>query len=70
MFALVEKMSTIKIVIPLVEHNDWNLYQYNIKFFINWKLDEIIFVNLTPKYESRLRKNIVCRLNQTIYGLK
>ena len=47
-------MNTIKIIIALAVHCNWDLHQYDVKnAFLNGDLDETIFMNLPPEYEAK-----------------
>ena len=69
-FALVAKMNTIRILLSLATHCNWQLLQYNVKnAFLHGDLDEEIYMNIPPGFEGNTG-NKVCKLKKTIYGLK
>ena len=69
-FALVAKMNTIRILLSLATHCNWQLLQYNVKkAFLHGDLDEEIYMNIPPGFEGNTC-NKVCKLKKAIYGLK
>ena len=69
-FAPVAKMNTVRILLSLVAHYNWQLLQYNVKnAFLHGDLDEEIYMNIPPLFEGNTG-NKVCKLKKALYGLK
>ncbi|KAG0485268.1 hypothetical protein HPP92_009347 [Vanilla planifolia] len=68
-FAPVAKMNTVRILLSLAAHFDWQLLQYDVKnAFLHGDLDEEIYTNIPPGFEKDT-SNQVCRLRKALYGL-
>ncbi|RVW17568.1 Retrovirus-related Pol polyprotein from transposon RE1 [Vitis vinifera] len=69
-FAPVAKMNTVRILLSLVAHYNWQLLQYDVKnAFLHGDLDEEINMNIPPEFEGNIG-NKVCKLKEALYGLK
>ena len=69
-FAPIAKMNTVRILLSLVTHYNWQLLQYDVKnAFLHGDLDEEIYMNSPPGFEENTG-NKVCKLKKTLYGLK
>ena len=69
-FAPVAKMNTVRILLSLVVHYNWQLLQYDVKnAFLHGDLDEEIYMNIPPGFEGNTG-NKVCKLKKALYGLK
>ena len=69
-FAPIAKMNTMRILLSLAAHFNWQLLQYDIKnAFLHGELDEEIFMNIPPGFEGD-KSNKVCKLRKAFYGLK
>ncbi|RVW86675.1 Retrovirus-related Pol polyprotein from transposon RE1 [Vitis vinifera] len=69
-FAPVTKMNTVRILLSLVAHYNWQLLQYDVKnAFLHGDLDEEIYMNIPPGFEGNTG-NKVCKLKKALYGLK
>jgi Reverse transcriptase (RNA-dependent DNA polymerase) len=70
-FALVAKMNTIRVLLSVVVNLDWKLYQMDVKnIFLQGTLEDEVYMNLPPGHPKENDKNLACKLNKSIYGLK
>ena len=70
-FALVEKMNTVRIILFLAAHFDWEMHQFDVKnAFLHESLEEEIYMEISPGYGNVNEENKVCRLKKALYGLK
>lgn len=68
-YSPVAKMATLRILLALANQKGWHVHQMDVKCaFLNGTLDEEIFMRQPAGFEKG--KNLVCRLNKAIYGLK
>ena len=69
-FAPVAKVNTVRILLSLVAHYNWQLLQYDVKnAFLHGDLDEEIYTSIPPGFEGNAC-NKVCKLKKALYGLK
>ena len=69
-FAPVAKLNSIRILISLAANLDWNLHQLDVKnAFLNGKLEEVVYMKMPPGFDGE-KKDVVCKLNKSLYGLK
>ena len=67
-FALVAKMNTVRILLSLAAHYNWQLLQYDVKnAFLHGDLDEEIYMNIPPGFEGNT-SNKVCKLKKALMG--
>jgi Reverse transcriptase (RNA-dependent DNA polymerase) len=70
-FISVAKMSTMRILLSVAINLGWNLFQMNVKnVFLQDTLEENVYMTLPPRYENNSNKDLVCKLNKSIYSLK
>ena len=63
-------MNTVRILLSLVAHYNWQLLQYDVKnAFFHGDLDEEIYMNIPPGFEGNIGSK-VCKLQKALYGLK
>ena len=69
-FAPIAKMNTVRILLSLAAHYNWQLLQYDVKnVFLHGDLDEEIYMNIPSGFEGNTG-NKVCKLKKALYGLK
>jgi Reverse transcriptase (RNA-dependent DNA polymerase) len=70
-FSPVSTKYSFRIFMTLVAHFDLELHQMDVKIvFLNGDIDESIYISQPPNYESDDSKQMVCKLNKSIYGFK
>ncbi|KAM2733441.1 hypothetical protein EV2_036866 [Malus domestica] len=71
-FAPVAKINTVRVLLSLAANLDWPLQQFDVKnAFLHGDLTEEIYMDLPPGCsDSDRRKQKVCRLKKSLYGLK
>ncbi|KAL0360855.1 UNVERIFIED_CONTAM: Retrovirus-related Pol polyprotein from transposon TNT 1-94 [Sesamum radiatum] len=70
-FSPVVKFTTVRILLALVAHHDWELKQMDVKMlFLHGDLEEKIFLNQPCGFVDKKNPNHVCMLNKSLYGLK
>ena len=70
-FALVVKISTIRIIIALATHFKWSLHQIDVKnAFLNGEIDEEIYMTQPQGFEIPRHEHLVCKSRKSLYGLK
>jgi Reverse transcriptase (RNA-dependent DNA polymerase) len=70
-FSPVPTKDSFRIIMSLVTHFDLELYQMDVKTtFLNGDIDECIYMSQPSNYEFDDSKQMVCKLNKSIYELK
>lgn len=70
-FSPVVKYTTIRTMLTLVAHFNWELEQLDVKTaFLHGELDEKIFMDQPKGFENKQKPNHVCFLKRSLYGLK
>ncbi|KAJ4721114.1 Retrovirus-related Pol polyprotein from transposon TNT 1-94 [Melia azedarach] len=62
---------TIKFKADGTVERDWFLYQLNVKnAFLHGNLEEEVYMNVPPGFETTMRADKACKLKKSLYGLK
>jgi len=70
-FNLVVKSSTVRIVLSIAVHLNWEVRQLNINnALLNDNLKENVFMHQPEGYIDSTKPGHICKLNKAIYGLK
>ena len=70
-FAPVARFDSIRAVLALVAHHDWELHQMDVKSaYLNGDLEEELYMRQPTGFVVKGSENLVCRLNKSLYGLK
>lgn len=70
-FAPVAKFTTIRVMLALVAHFNWELIQMDVKTtFLHGEIDKEIFMKQPPGFEDKMKPNHVCLLKKALYGFK
>ena len=64
-------MNTIRILLYLTAHFEWELHQFDVKgAFLHGDLEEEVYMERPPGYDAIDGKDRVCRLKKALHGLK
>ena len=70
-FSPVSRKDSLRIVMALVAHFDLELHQMDVKTaFLNGDLEEEVYMDQPQGFETTSKRNLVCTLKKSIYGLK
>ncbi|KAG8492199.1 hypothetical protein CXB51_009896 [Gossypium anomalum] len=70
-YAPVARLDTIRLIVGLAAHMQWNVYQLDVKSaFLNGILEEEIYVEQPEGFEVPGKEEMVYRLRKALYGLK
>lgn len=70
-FAPVVKFTTVRIMLALVAHFNWELKQMDVKTaFLHGELNEKIFMKQPEGFIDKRHPDYVCLLHKSLYGLK
>lgn len=70
-FSPIAKLNTIRVLLSLATNLDWPLHQFDIKnAFLHGDLEEDIYMDIPSDYSPSSQPGLVCRLEQSLYGLK
>ncbi|KAK9147880.1 hypothetical protein Scep_006637 [Stephania cephalantha] len=70
-FSPVSKKDSLRIILALVAHFDFELQQMDVKTaFLNGQLEEEVYMKQPEGFSSIGNENLVCKLKKSIYGLK
>ena len=70
-FSPVVRFTSIRLLLALATVNDWHVHQMDVKTaFLQGTLDSEIYMKQPAGYVSKDKPNHVCKLRQSIYGLK
>ena len=70
-FAPVVKYSSIRCLLSLAAHLDWEVHQMDVKTaFLNGDLEEEIYMQQPEGFVERDKEHMVWRLKKALYGLK
>lgn len=70
-FTPVAKMNIVRRLLSLDAHHEWNLHQFDVKnTFLHGDLDEEIYMEVLPNFESHSKGKMTSKLKKALYGLK
>ena len=70
-FSLVSKKDSLRIIMALVAHFDFDLHQMDVKTtLLNGNLREEVYMKQPEGFSSNEGGHLVCKLKKSIYGLK
>lgn len=69
-FLPVAKLNTVRVLLSLAANLDWPLHQFDVKnAFLHGDLEEEVYMDTPPGYTAS-SKEVVCKLQRALYGLK
>jgi hypothetical protein len=70
-FSPVIKASTIRVILALVVHFDWQIRQLDVSnAFLQGSLCEEVYMEQPPGFIDNTQPDLMCKLHKAIYGLK
>lgn len=70
-FSPVAKLNTIRILLSPAANLELPLHQFDVKnAFLHNKLEEEVYMDIPLGYTASLNMEVVCKLQQALYGLK
>ena len=70
-FSHVSKKDSFRIIMTLVSHFDFDLYQMDVKTtFLNGNLEEEVYMKQPEGFSFSEGEHLVCKFKKSIYGLK
>ena len=70
-FSHVSKKDSLRIIMALVAHFDFDLHQMDVKTeFLNGNIEEEVYMKQPEGSSSSEGEHLVCKLKKSIYGLK
>ena len=70
-FSLVATLKSIKILLAIAAHYDYEIWQMDVKTaFLNGMLEEKVYMIQPDGFTSEMHPNKVYKLQRAIYGLK
>jgi transposase InsO family protein len=70
-FAPVARFDSIRAILSMVAHHDWELHQMDVKSaYLNGDLDEEIYMHQPLGFVTGDTGGLACKLNKSLYGLK
>ena len=70
-FSLVVKQAIIRVVLTIALARRWNIRQLDVNnAFLNGVLEEDVYVEQPPGFESKTKGDYMCKLVKALYGLK
>ena len=70
-FSPISKKDSLRIIMALVAHFDFDLHQMDVKMsFLNGNLEEEVYMKQPEGFSSSEGEHLVCKLKKSIYGLK
>ncbi|CAJ2665360.1 unnamed protein product [Trifolium pratense] len=70
-FAPVARIETVRLVVAIANHFDWEFVQLDVKSaFLNGKLEEEVYIEQPQGFIVKGKEDHVLKLNKALYGLK
>ena len=70
-FFPIAKLNTVRVLLSLAVNLDWPLHQFDMEnAFLHKNLEEEVYMDIPPNFETSSKAEGVCRLQKALYGLK